>query len=465
MASRSKYLGNCRQIAIFVFDMKPASRILLLLFAAALALAAACSRSAFDAQVERAETLMDSAPDSALAIAEALHPGNRAEQARAALLLTKARYKAYVPLTDDSLIAIAANYYSGRNDSLETQALFLLGETYRTLSNYSEAILAAQEAEEIAHKHNDYFYEGQSQRLLADIYRLNYDYENELTFRKKSITSYTKANKLDYVIWEKIFLASALGASGHDKDAIEYLKNMANDTIGTNKYIKHEYLRSKSTSDFALGKYSEVIDNYECSVDKNLMSSKDWNLLSMSQCIQGMRQEAVSSIDSAKHVINNTEDLGSVLFAEAQLLHMDGQDHKAYRLLSISDSIQNQLRDSLLVHPYNSLIADIYRLKFAQKQTEKRYLKIISILTIALLIMLITFLSYVIINYRRKNQLQEHKIIALSTDIEELLTTIEETKLSQKIIDKKTFGLDSLRRLIHEMSYEISTKSSKKMNT
>lgn len=75
--------------------------------------------------------------------------------------------------------------------------------------------------------------------------------------------------------------------------------------------------------------------------------------------------------------------------------------------------------------------------------------------------MLITILSHVIINYRKKNQVQEHKIIALSKDIEELLTTIEETKLSQKIIDKKTFGLNSLRRLIHEMAYEISTKSSK----
>lgn len=441
--------------------MKASVRIMLICCFAAIFVAAACGRSNFEARVQQAEALMDSAPDSALAIAESLRPDSRAERARTALLLTKARYKAYVPLTDDSLIALAADFYAGHNDSLETQALFFLGETYRTLSNYGEAIIFAQEAEEIAHKCNDYFYEGQSQRLLADIYRLNYDFDNELMYRKKSITSYEKAGKTDYIIWEKVFLASALGSSGHNKDAINYLRDIIKDTIGTNKYLKHEYLRSKSSSDFALGRYSEVIANYENQTDRSLMSSKDWNLLAMSQCVQGMNREAFSSIDSAKQVIDDNEDFCSVLFAEAQLLYREGQVKKAFQLLSFSDSIQNKLRDSLLVHPYNSLIADIYRLKYTQKQTEKRYLKVINILTIALSVLLIAILGYIIISYRKKSKIQEYKIFSLKTDIKELLTTIEETRRSKEIIDKKTFGLNSLRSLINEMSYIISTSSAK----
>ncbi len=230
MASRSKYLGNCRQIAIFVFDMKPASRILLLLFAAALTLAAACSRSAFDAQVERAETLMDSAPGSAMAIAEALQPTGRAEKARAALLLTKARYKAYIPLTNDSLISIAATYYSGRNDSLETQALFLLGETYYEKGEYGRALLAALKAERKAVINQSWFNAGRTHRLIAQIYAENFSFSNEYKHRIKASDFFTKASKREYALWEKLDAAMAVASSHNPENAKILLNAIAEDT-------------------------------------------------------------------------------------------------------------------------------------------------------------------------------------------------------------------------------------------
>lgn len=76
----------------------------------------ACRRDA--AALERmahAEAIMHTRPDSALAIVSAIPDSTlHSPSARAlhALLLTQARDKNYIDLTDDSLIVSALNYYS-----------------------------------------------------------------------------------------------------------------------------------------------------------------------------------------------------------------------------------------------------------------------------------------------------------------------------------------------------------------
>ena len=85
-------------------------------------LAGGCHRH--DAFFQSVEDLMVTAPDSALALVENFRPSGRAEKARRALLIAKAKNKAYIDIADDSLIETAVDYYRGHNDSLEVQALY-----------------------------------------------------------------------------------------------------------------------------------------------------------------------------------------------------------------------------------------------------------------------------------------------------------------------------------------------------
>ena len=63
-------------------------------------------------RLSEAEKLMQNNPDSALAILQKLKPeGNRAEQARYALLYSEALEKKQMKVTDDSLIRQAWQYY------------------------------------------------------------------------------------------------------------------------------------------------------------------------------------------------------------------------------------------------------------------------------------------------------------------------------------------------------------------
>jgi hypothetical protein len=72
-------------------------------------------------ELQAVERVMGAHPDSALSLLrkisspDRLHGRNRAYYA---LLLTQAYYKNYLPVTDDSLIRIAADYYASGSDSL-----------------------------------------------------------------------------------------------------------------------------------------------------------------------------------------------------------------------------------------------------------------------------------------------------------------------------------------------------------
>lgn len=79
-------------------------------------------------ELQAVERVMGTHPDSALSLLrkisspDRLHGRNRAYYA---LLLTQAYYKNYLPVTDDSLIRIAADYYASGSDSLrKSQSYF-----------------------------------------------------------------------------------------------------------------------------------------------------------------------------------------------------------------------------------------------------------------------------------------------------------------------------------------------------
>ena len=125
-----------------------------------LLLAACASRSTVGEQLRRADSLLDSHPDSALRLLESIASDSLptgANRAYYALLLTQARDKNYIPQTDDSLIRSAAHYYDRRKDApMQARAYYLWGGVYRdrhelavAVEKYLEAAQYAQKAQNI----------------------------------------------------------------------------------------------------------------------------------------------------------------------------------------------------------------------------------------------------------------------------------------------------------------------------
>lgn len=106
--------------------------------------ALSCSRSSVNQEFfDRADSLTDTHPDSALAILRKLDRERlgKADRARLDLLTVKALDKAYVIHTSDSLILSVIDYYADRpDDSLWPEVLYYGGRVYSDLGDYPAAL-------------------------------------------------------------------------------------------------------------------------------------------------------------------------------------------------------------------------------------------------------------------------------------------------------------------------------------
>ena len=112
-------------------------RVLLYLFLVA-ALCVGCGDAPSMRQLERLEAQIDSVPELVREALDSIPAASLRGEARAlyAILRTQADYKCYEPLTSDSLIRYATNYYSkSRKSYRAAMAWYSLGCVYTELKN------------------------------------------------------------------------------------------------------------------------------------------------------------------------------------------------------------------------------------------------------------------------------------------------------------------------------------------
>ena len=150
-------------------------------------------------QLDRAEAVMESAPDSALAILDSIDTATltrASDRALYALLLTQGRIKAYEVLTDDSLISTAVSHYEDHgSDSNLMKSLFYQGEIRHNIQDYPSAIIPAMRAREIAVNANDIYWQAKAAELLSFILQSSYNYEEAIKYSKEAVKYYNLIHK------------------------------------------------------------------------------------------------------------------------------------------------------------------------------------------------------------------------------------------------------------------------------
>ena len=132
----------------------------------------------YDARLVVADSLMQPAPDSALALIEALPPDSLTDEGDRAyrdLLLTQSRYRCYITATSDSGINRALAYYrahSGEREKL-TRAYIYKGAVMEELGHPDSAMYYYKHAEATADE-KDYANLGQINIRIASLYRIHY---------------------------------------------------------------------------------------------------------------------------------------------------------------------------------------------------------------------------------------------------------------------------------------------------
>ena len=202
--------------------MKREKNILFILTILLLLACTACDRSArhVTEHLSQAEELIWAAPDSALHILESISASRHLtgkEQADYALLLSLAQYRCYIPVSSDSLINLAIEYYKDKNDADKKGAAFyvkgcILEEYTKDIPN---ALLAYKEAEMCIPDMNE-------KRYVARIYS-SLGYINKKSFHFDPAKEYYQ---------------KAVQANIDGKDTVAYASNLLN--LSTLYYTLHQ---------------------------------------------------------------------------------------------------------------------------------------------------------------------------------------------------------------------------------
>ena len=202
--------------------MKREKNILFILTILLLLACTACYRSTrhVTEHLSQAEELIWTAPDSALHLLESISASRHLtgkEQADYALLLSLAQYRCYIPVSSDSLINLAIEYYKDKNDADKKGAAFyvkgcILEEYTKDIPN---ALLAYKEAEMCIPDMNE-------KRYVARIYS-SLGYINKKSFHLEPAKEYYQ---------------KAVQANIDGKDTVAYASNLLN--LSTLYYTLHQ---------------------------------------------------------------------------------------------------------------------------------------------------------------------------------------------------------------------------------
>lgn len=166
-----------------------------------LSIAVSCER-AFDRQLDEAERVLAVQPPEAfnqLSSIDISGIHRESRRARYALLLSLARDKSYVDVTDDSLIQTAVNYYKNHG-SLTNRMLawYSLGRVQRNAGNNTDAIISFLQAKELAEAIPDKHYYGLTTKNMAELYGEVHDYDSELYYYQESSNAFLETGEQFY---------------------------------------------------------------------------------------------------------------------------------------------------------------------------------------------------------------------------------------------------------------------------
>ncbi len=288
------------------------------LLAILLSAAISCNRSV-DKRLVLADTLMWTNPDSSLAILNAINRDSLQGDenlAYHALLLTQAQFRCNIPLTSDTLISKAVDYYSdNHNREHYTRALLYKGGAHEDMGNPVEAIKWYKQAENNADS-TDY-------RNLAQInFRMGLLYYNNYATNNLDLNKFQMAAHYYELLDDKKMLMKSL----------YYCANVLriSDNNGARKY----YDKALSTA----RELKDTSNIYNININYALMYIED-----------SLYFQAKKYIVDAYRLNNRFEENDNYYMLSLIYANQKDLDSAKY-FISLPDKSQNTAYDSLLMY-------------------------------------------------------------------------------------------------------------------
>lgn len=358
------------------------------------------SNDTVEKQLDYAESIMLSKPDSALCIIGSIDFDSIPSEelrARHALLHSQALDKNYIDLTTDSIISPAVEFYSRHgNDRDKGMTFYYLSRIYSNNNETEKAIETAVKAKYALDKTDDDNMKGLLYAHLGDLYIDQYNFATCLKMYQNAIHHYQKANNRKnaaYTLLSKSNIYDYLSKPDSALNAIKKADSIAtliNDTAtlyDVKFFLASLYANSFSKCNEAKNIIFNSLSSYNKTPDKQefFLLSNIYNQL--------------GQYDSALYYLNLCPDTASIYdkekyYAQKCLIHENSGDYKTaykdfrlYTEIALDSKVlqQNKSIKELEQKYHTRLIEQSYR----QLHTRHVALCIISVLLSALIILLV----------------------------------------------------------------------------
>lgn len=207
-----RYISRLRISRYPVLDLTVALAVALLGIGAV-----SCGGSGSSALLDRAESVMEEYPDSALGILRTVDRNKLRggeEGAKYSLLMTQAMVKNGFLIYSDTLLRPAIDYYSPKEDSPELmKTLFYQGEIemnrFDSLTNQpglrtdgspygflAKSTVCATRAHEMSREFDDDLWRAKSAEMLAEAYSRSMQFKRSLEYTEEAVEYYRKSGKI-----------------------------------------------------------------------------------------------------------------------------------------------------------------------------------------------------------------------------------------------------------------------------
>lgn len=441
-----------------------AIRSILLLIIISLIVLSACGRPDSDLAVslQRAETLMDEHPDSALEILDGIDAASISSEeqiARYGLLHTQALDKNYIDITDDSLISIAVEYYEkNHDDTYLMKSLYYRGRALYDMVNFDDAIVPALEAYKKAEQSGDHYWIAKTSQLIASIYYMSYNNSNSYKFWKKTISEFRKAGKER----EEAFAILQSVGSLHELGKSEYAYTLI-DSVGrsfhhlmSDKFFSYSYYSNLLTALSILERNDEAMLVADSILDNRfdgLRTASDYSMLT--HIFMDDREKAEDFIEKGSGLVREEIDKINILYARFRLYYRYGSEDE---LKCSVDSLLKAAEEGASFNLNQSVAAmeSAYNRSLKEKSDETANLRKKLNITLVILILFICYFFVTIL--RRKSIRYSRNINRLEG---KLTDSRKELELRKRELSSKKQELVSMRRQLDTYTNEIDTLNEK----
>lgn len=431
--------------------MKKLLYIISVIITAAL-LSAACRRN-LDPTLSRAEALMDSHPDSALAMLRT-DSIRLAHEPLFALLYTQAQIKTYKNVTDDSLISVAVEYYSGKSNKYYNMlANYYLGCIKYNAGEYAEAIAAMYAALENANPEKDFFWLGLINRVISNSYNAAYNYKEELNYSRRQYAYFKKSGRQPHIDYALCDLARAYSnAEKFDSAIIVSSEVLDSAQAHENLKLYLEAVRLQAVAYFSKDDYNKSIDILKDLCESEYATDVDSAYLGVSYIF-------TDRIDRAAPLVEMHSDTLLVLGLKNLFYKQNGQLDKAWEAL---DKFTSKIERELYNEKSNDLSSELVTQLVSSKQLAESNAKSQQLTNILLsvIFVLIAIISVILFNFykRRQRTILENKIQL----IEQLRNLVN---LQKKDADQAKVTINSLFHSKYDWLDNICSELYEKKNT